>query len=57
MQVGQDNWCPKCISWMPFDENGNCKTCGIYINIISKQHPWFEEFGIEKRELVDGDFN
>jgi hypothetical protein len=52
MKVGEDDWCPHCDDWHAFDENGNCKKCGTFINNKVKEHSWFEIYGIDIKEIT-----
>jgi len=51
MEVGKDNWCPNCMCWMLHDDDGKCVKCGTFINVKSKNHSWFEKFGVDQKEL------
>jgi len=53
MKVGIDNWCPHCMKWEIFDNDGNCIKCGTHIDIVSKDRTWLEEYGVELKELQD----
>ena len=33
--VGEDEFCPTCMEWRPYDERGRCKVCGHVIKKIS----------------------
>lgn len=51
MKVGIDNWCPHCMKWIMFDEDGNCIACGTRINILPKQYTWLELYGVDLTEI------
>jgi len=51
MKVGEDNWCPHCMKWQVFDGTGKCVKCGTIINIVPTSHSWFEQYGVELKEL------
>ena len=51
MKVGEDNWCPHCMRWKIFDDDGKCVECGTVINIPPTSHSWFEQYGVELKEL------
>jgi len=31
ISVGTDDYCPVCMEWREYDDNGNCKVCGTSI--------------------------
>jgi len=33
--VGEDEFCPTCMEWRPYDERGRCKVCGHIIKKIA----------------------
>lgn len=53
MKIGEDNWCSHCKKWKIFDCNGNCIKCGTHINVVPTAHSWFEQYGVELKELQE----
>lgn len=51
MKVGEDNWCSHCRKWQTFDSNGKCIKCGMHIDIVPMAHSWFEQYGVDLKEL------
>lgn len=51
MKVGEDNWCPCCMKWQPFDEKSKCIKCSRIINLPPTAHSWFEQYGVDLKEL------
>lgn len=51
MKVGEDDWCSQCMKWMPFDNNGNCITCGKHINTLLSSYTWLELYGVDLTEI------
>ena len=51
MKVGQDDWCPDCFEWVPFNENGKCKKCGRFINTKIKGHRLIDVLGLDLKEI------
>jgi len=35
--VGNDEFCPKCMEWREYDEDGKCKVCGRRIKKMAVQ--------------------
>lgn len=46
--VGEDEFCPTCMEWRPFDEiTGKCKVCGRIIKKIGETRKITDEFDLK----------
>jgi len=37
IKIGNDEFCPHCMEWREYDEEGRCKTCKHIIHKIDKE--------------------
>ena len=48
VMVGEDEFCPKCMEWRPFDEiTGKCKVCGCIIKKIGEPRKITDEYDLK----------
>lgn len=48
VMVGEDEFCPKCMEWRPFDEiTGKCKVCGRIIKKIGETRKITDEYDLK----------
>ncbi len=48
VMVGEDEFCPTCMEWRPYDETtGKCKVCGHIIKKIGEKKKITDEYDLK----------